>query len=153
MEEKRNVNISFKTTASNKLEWIDIAKSKGMSLSEFAHCATELFKENVFNETKELKSVIVKLEQQLSKAKNEITNIKLNQLPRIKDLEQFIETLQEQNQQLVDEHKKTLDQVKELIREKLQTNKRIEEYANNFNAMQIGCFKHVNADEIRALKS
>lgn len=153
MEEKRNVNISFKTTASNKLEWTKRAKECNMSLSEFIHCATQLYNDQTISKIVSLEAEIATLKKELSKAKNETANAKLTAISKEEHLKELIHDLEFNHELISVKYENAVNRIAVLEDEKETVNKRIEEYANKCTPLQIGLFSKINSDEIRALKS
>lgn len=152
MEEKRNVNISFKTTPKNKVDWSNHAKTNEISLSEFVHCAVELYYDESIGKTKELEGELNSLSKKLSKTKNELSNFKLQQQVKEERLETVISGLKTENHVISDKYEKSLQKIKKLEREKQKIIENINRYADKFSVLQIGLFSTINSDEIRALK-
>lgn len=153
MEEKRNVTISIKTTPSNKIEWSKRAKECNMSLSEFIHCATQLYNDHTISKIENLEAEIATLKKELSKAKNETANVKLTAISAEEQLKEVIHDLEFNHECISVKLENAIKRIAILEDEKETANQRIEEYANKCSSLQIGLFSKINSDEIRALKS
>lgn len=158
---KRTANVSFKATVQDKLEIQALAKKLEMSVSEFIYMAVQMYSQDTTN-VKELEEQNEFLSTELSKAKNELANLKLQSDFSDKTCNHYtteIERLEQSNKQLVElvamkdvgikERDKVINDLNSRIK-RMCCN--IDEYAESNKGYQIGLMSFVDDEEIKRLK-